>query len=163
MSGTRGPIPKRSEARRRTNAPAIPTEIVNITDLVRRDVEVPEPDAAWHPVAQMVWASLVQSGQAVYYEPSDWATAYLLCESLSRDLQPQFVGIHERTGDPVHEAIPLKGASLAAYLKGFSVLMMTEGDRRRLSVELERNRGGATQEPAEVADIAATRRSKVGS
>ena len=147
------PVPKRTAERRRTNEPAIPLTTLDIAELVKRDVEVPEPETDWHPIAQMMWASLVTSGQAVFYEPSDWAVAFLLCESISRDLNPQVVGISE-AGEVLFESIPLKGASLNAYLKGFSVLMMTEGDRRRLSVELERRKAGVV---AEVVDITQNR------
>ena len=59
--------------------------------------------------------------------------------SLSRDLLPQVVGITEE-GDVVRDTIPLKGASLNAYLKSFAALMMLEGDRRKLRVELERQK-----------------------
>jgi antitoxin (DNA-binding transcriptional repressor) of toxin-antitoxin stability system len=99
--------------------------------------KVPPADDRWHAVARAWYESLSRSGQRVYYEASDWATAYLLAESMSRDLKPQVVGITEE-GEPVRAVIPLKGASLAAYLKGFTTLLVTEGDRRRARVELER-------------------------
>jgi hypothetical protein len=55
----------------------------------------------------------------------------------SRDLNPQVVGITD-SGKVVTSVIPLKGASLSAYLRAMNVLLVTEGDRRRLQVELER-------------------------
>lgn len=133
MTGTRGPIPKRSIERRRRNKTGDTETVSTLVDVV----DVPEADKDWHAIARLWYDSLADSGQSVFYEPSDWATAYLIAESMSRDLSPQFVAVTER-GDTVTETIPLKGASLAAYLKAMSVLMVTEGDRRRMRLELER-------------------------
>lgn len=134
-----GPPPKRDAERRRRNKDAVETETVDIATLVGTEVEVPVPDEDWHPIATMMWESLQRSGQAIFYEPSDWASAYLMCESLSRDLGEQVVGVTP-TGQVLRDVIPLKGASLSAYLKLFASLMMLEGDRRRLRVELERKK-----------------------
>lgn len=142
--GARGPIGKKNDAKagHRTKAELAGTEVVNLDDVPQELLDAAEAgmipaDEDWHPIALQWYESLGRSGQRIYYQPSDWATAYLLAESLSRDLKPQFLGLNEE-GEPVMGKIPLKGASLAAYLKGFNVLMATEGDRRRLSLELER-------------------------
>ena len=134
VPGAGGPPPKRASERRRRNKPDFPIT----TAPGAPHVEVPEPDPDWHPVARRWYESLAASGQSQFYEPSDWATAYLLAESISRDLKPQVVGLHPETGKPVRAAIPMKGASLAAYLRGMTSLMVTEGDRRRARLELER-------------------------
>lgn len=89
-------------------------------------------------MARAWYESLAGSGQSVWYEPSDWATAVLVAESISRDLKPQVVGVHPETGEPVWATIPLRGTSLAAYLKAFTALVVTEGDRRRARLELQR-------------------------
>jgi hypothetical protein len=143
--GTRGPIGKKKEAKmgHRTKAELAGAEIVNLDEIddeliARAEAGQIPADENWHPVALQWYESLATSGQRIYYQPSDWATAYMLAESLSRDFKPQFVGVNEETGEPIFQAIPLKGASLGAYLKGFSALMATEGDRRRLQLELER-------------------------
>lgn len=128
-----GPTPKRSDQRRRRNAPATP--ITHASGAAT--VPVPRVDGKWHPVAKRWFKSLKDSGQSAFYEPSDWAVAVLIAESMSRDLNPQVVGITE-TGKVVKERIPLKGASLAAYLKAMTALLVTEGDRRRAALELER-------------------------
>ena len=130
--GQRGPVPERSDQRRRTNSPE--TE----TAPAAKTVEVPAPSDKWHASATAWYESLEESGQSVYYEPSDWAVAWLIAESISRDLKPQVVGINEESGEPVMATIPMKGASLAAYLKAMTALMVTEGDRRRARLELER-------------------------
>jgi hypothetical protein len=152
MMGARGPVPKRAEQRRRTNKPT--TEIK--TAAASPEVTTPTADDAWHPVARRWFDSLAESGQAVWYEPSDWALAYLLAESMTRDLEAQFVGF-EQTSRETTEAkfakIPLKGASLAAYLKAMSNLLVTEGDRRRAGVELQR--GETVEKPSNVIDYRA--------
>lgn len=136
--GARGPVGKRSDKRHghRSAAENAATKAEGAASVVR-----PEPDADWHPVALRWYESLSESGQSQFYEPSDWATAYLMAESISRDLKPQFVGFAQ-TGRDTTEAefatIPLKGASLAAYLKAMSDLLATEGARRRASIELQR-------------------------
>jgi hypothetical protein len=135
--GVKGPVPKRSDQRRRTNEPVVP--IVKAEGAAR--VPVPKADTSWHPVALRWYRSLARSGQSRWYEPSDWAVAHLIAESMSRDLLPQVVGVLQDgrdAGQVVKESIPLKGASLSAYLRAFSVLLVTEGDRRRLQVELQR-------------------------
>lgn len=147
--GARGPVPKRSEQRRRVNKPA-GGEITKAKGATV--VPVPEPDEEWHPVARQWYDALARSGQSAFYEPSDWATAVLIAESMSRDLREQVVGITE-TGVVVRDVIPLKGASLSAYLKAFGNLLTTEGDRRRVSLELQRNAPVDVDEEAAVAAL----------
>lgn len=145
VPGAGGPVPKRSDQRRRRNKPAVPVDSTSGGPVV----DAPKANSKWHPVAKRWYESLAQSGQAVFYEPSDWATAYLIAESLSRDLKPQPIGVDD-DGAPVLESIPLKGTSLSAYLKAFTVLLTTEGDRRRLRLELSRGDEG----PAEGSPVA---------
>lgn len=132
--GSRGPVPKRSDQRLGHRSKSEATKITVAP--AAADTAAPMPSDEWHPVALRWYESLAKSGQSKFYEPSDWATAYLIAESISRDLNPQVVGITER-GDAVFESIPLKGASLSAYLKAFGNLLTTEGDRRRASIELQ--------------------------
>lgn len=138
-----GPIPKKDAERRRRNKndgpSSIPAEVVNVDELIAGEVEIPAPAEHWHAIARQVYEAQAASGQVIFMEPSDWAMLYLMCESISRDLNPQVVGITE-AGDVVMETIPLKGASLSAYLKGFEALMVAEGGRRRLRLELERKK-----------------------
>lgn len=131
-----GPPPKRDSQRRRTNEPAKGRAT---KAAAAPKVSVPAADRKWHPVARRWYQSLKDSGQAKFYEPSDWATAYMVAESMSREFadQPLVVG----SGDSAHvEMVPMapKAASIAAWLKAATALMATEGDRRRLRLELER-------------------------
>jgi hypothetical protein len=183
-----GPIPKRTEERRRRNKPDRPVDRVaidgDIDDLfgdgtpdpglenriaaddedLLEPAEKPDADEDWHPLVVELYESLSKSGQKIFYEPSDWAVARLLCESMSRDLKPQWINVGTAEAPEMkQQELPLKGANLSAYLKGFAVLGMTEGDRRRMSIELTRKThlqtGGL---PEGVTDINAAREGMFG-
>lgn len=133
IPGSGGPPPKREAQRRRKNDPAGgPADHAPGAD----EVVVPDVDEEWHPVARRWFESLAESGQSRFYEPSDWATAFVLAESISRELNPQ--GIVYKGEVVGYHPMTVKGASLAAWLRGMTALMVTEGDRRRLRLELER-------------------------
>lgn len=161
VPGAGGPVPKRSNQKHGHRSQAEKDLVDHAPGAA--EVPVPKANAKWHPIAKRWFESLATSGQATYYEPSDWAVAELIAESMSRDLRPQVVGMSEtvRTdpesglsftqAEPVLAAIPLKGASLAAYLKAFGALVATEGDRRRARIELERSKGGGGD--GDVADV----------
>lgn len=146
--GSRGPAPKRSTERRRRNKDSKPTKGKGALRVV-----VPKPDKGWHPIAKRWYQSLAKSGQSEFYEPSDWAMAQIVAESISRDLEEQVVAVPEKTGEPVYAKVPMKGASLSAYLKAMNALMVSEGDRRRAGVELER--AGAASKPETPAGVVA--------
>lgn len=117
-----GPPPKRSSQRRRRNKPAKPVETASGAAVVSQ----PKPNSKWHPVAKRWFSSLGESGQSKFYEPSDWATAYVTAESMSREFRSDG---------------PVSAAWLASFLKSCSSLLVSEADRRRVSLELERPSG----------------------
>jgi hypothetical protein len=96
-----------------------------------------EPDADWHPIAQDWFRSLGESGQNVFYEPSDWQTARYVAEAMSRNLS----------------AGRFSAQLFAAVMSGMSSLLTTEGDRRRLRIELERKAPADADEEAAVAAL----------
>lgn len=146
--GSRGPAPKRSVERRRRNRVDVESVVV------AGPVEPPAASEGWHPVAVQWFEALKQSGQAVFYEPSDWALAVVVAESISRELNPQPVVVGRGAdAEVVMVSLPPKGASLAAWLKAMTSLLVSEGDRRRMRLELERGEG----EPGEVTDLAEVR------
>ena len=112
-----GPIPKRSSERRRANKTPGLTQAP-----AAGSVRVPPARKGWHPIAAAWYRSLKASGQARYYEPSDWAQAQVLAESLSRMLH----------------ADEINAAMLNTILQGSRDLLTTEGQRRRLRLELVR-------------------------
>jgi hypothetical protein len=127
VMGVRGPIPERSEARRRRNKEEGP-ELAKVPSGPPVDLpDLPEPDELWHPIARDWYLSLRESGQAVFYQPSDWATARYAAELMSRALEP------ERTPN---------GQLIAALNSVMGTLLTTEGDRRRARIELERRQTG---------------------
>jgi len=141
VKGRGGPPPKRDGQRRRRNVPAggVAEQVTDPFELT-----IPPAPAEWHPVAVTWYEALGRSGQSIYYTNSDWATAYVLAESISRELHPQpvVVGSGAEATVELHN-LPPKGAALGAWLKGMAALMTTEGERRRARLELERPRPDA--------------------
>ena len=124
-----GPPPKRSDQRRRRNKPdeSQPNLTVVKDDAPRPVVKAPRVSPSWHPLMKDWFRSLKQSGQARFYEPSDWQTARLLAEVMSQALN---------SGEPV------KASTLGEFNRGAAALMTTEGERRRLRVELQAAESG---------------------
>lgn len=157
-----GPPPKRDAERRRRNKDGVQTTTVNLDELVSMDVQIPEPPVryeivdedtgeiheleepewVWHPTAMLLWDSVKRSGQSIFLEPSDWAALYMMCEQLHLALQPRPTVIGEVDGEPVikYLLLPMPGSTLGAVNKMMSSLMILEGDRRKLRVELERKK-----------------------
>ncbi len=129
-----GPVPKRSDQRRRRNKTTSDTDKA----AGAKTVKVPAADRSWHPIAKSLWASLATSGQAEFYEPSDWAFAFSLMDDLSYIKKAQ-----ERD-----ERRPAQ--MLQTVYTAFERLLVTEGDRRRVRLELERG-GEPDVDPAKVA------------
>ena len=90
-------------------------------------VEIPAASPDWHPIVRNWFESLKKSGQSQFFEPSDWASAMFV-------------------GEAMHRCIKVDGAGMNANLftgawSAMSDLLSTEGARRRLRLELERNKG----------------------
>lgn len=189
--GLRGPAGKRDEERRRRNKDGVETTTVDIAELSNLEVVIPqppmkwtktvlfeneetgrlemeevdldEPIPAWEPLTIAYWESFQRSGQAIFYEPSDWMTAYALMEVLDRWLKPQDIRVGEirpaqqEGGEVTYlfepKIVPIPGNVLSSILKGLTSLMATEGDRRRLSVELERRKAREAAVEGTVTDI----------
>lgn len=129
-----GPIPKRSDQRRRRNQSDIPIVSAPGAAMVNR----PASGAYWDPAATRWYESLAESGQAHFYEPSDWAQAWVWAEFLSRALQQG-----ERPSSQL----------IATWSAGATELLTTEGARRRLRMELERTKSSDEDEDAAVAAL----------
>src|SRR5687768_5669110 len=127
--GTRGPVPARSSQRRRRNK-------VEIDKVVLDDeVLVPKLGLTVHPIAAEFYASLHTSGQARFYEPSDWQRARITTKLLSDLLE---------SGKP-------SAMLYAALQRDFEALLVSEGDRRRVRMEIERGTVDSSEEDAKVA------------
>lgn len=146
VPGSGGPVPKPTAQRRRRNKPAVPTDSAPAAvfgELVVEDA--PQGDDSWHPIAAGWFDSLARSGQARYYEASDWAMARLGAEMMSS----------------LCKAEKPSAQMLASVLGITSTLLATEGDRRRLRLELAR--GVQVDEDEVAADATVTDlRSRLG-
>lgn len=126
--GARGPIPKRSEERMGHRSKHQKDAAVQAPTGPPLDLpDLPDPDPLWHPIASDWYVSLQQSGQAAFYEPSDWAMARYAAELMSRGL------CSDR---------PPNGQFVSALDSVMARLLTTEGDRRRARIELERKPAG---------------------
>jgi hypothetical protein len=143
--GTRGPIPDREEALARPRSRKGGDQ-QEVTHGQMKSVVIPEPDPTWHPIATMLWESLAQSGQADFYQQSDWAFAYSLCEDLTRYKEPL---TNRETGELYFKR---SGQMLQAIYSAMERLLVTEGDRRRVRLELDKPEPEKT--PASVIAIA---------
>jgi hypothetical protein len=121
MLGVPGPVPNRSDQRVRRNEPEIPIEKVTEIGVVK----IPELRIAdAHPFVTAFYDSLKKSAQRKYYEPSDWEYARLTLHFVNKLIWAE-------------KPSPTLLASVNQML---SSLLVTEGDRRRVRIEVERQK-----------------------
>lgn len=122
MSGSRGPVPKRSEARTRRNKE--PEGEVKLTKGTSKPSSWPAPSESWEELAKDWYVGLQNSGIAEYYEQSDIEMARIIAGELSHYLK-SYEGKRS-------------AMMFAALMTAMSSLGVTEGDRRRMRIELEK-------------------------
>lgn len=132
MARTGGPVPKRSDQRRRRNKVDIDSAPAVVESGEARGPECPDEVSG---LARRWYESLRTSGQSVYYADSDWTSALIVARAIE-----QF-----ETRPTAH--------MLTAILSGCGSLAATEGDRRRLRIELEMQTSGDVDEDAAVLAI----------
>ena len=115
--GSRGPIPKRAEERRRRNK-----ESAVETVTAAGNVKPTTCPSGLHAEAKGWFQSLSDSGQSKFYEPSDWRQARVLAIIL----------------DGMLEAPRVSAQMFAAWCSAASELGTTEGARRRVHIEIDR-------------------------
>jgi hypothetical protein len=115
-----GQVPKRSEERIRRNEPEIPIEKLEAVG----EVVVPPLNLTVEPQQMTIdfYNSLAESAFAKYYEPSDWEYARLACFIMDTIV---------RSPKPSSEMYK-------ALQTAMSNLLVTEGDRRRMRLEVVR-------------------------
>lgn len=118
------PMPKRTEERRRRNKEDHGL-IARAQAFEDEAPAPPDPDPEWHEVATEWYLSLQRSGQSQFYEASDWAVAHYVARMMSASLE--------------YELRP-SAHMFAAVMQATGDLMSTEGARRRLRLELTRDR-----------------------
>ena len=117
---TRGPVPGRSDTTRRRNHKA---EIEQSED---KPVELPYPaKIGWTREVIRLWASLANSGMAQYYRESDWAVAFIVLDTLNTALT-----------SVNHMTQLISFSAVNKCLDELARFGVTEGDRRRLRIEL---------------------------
>jgi hypothetical protein len=159
--GKRGPLHQRGLTRRKSRQKAI--DEATTVGHVDIEAEAPfEPGEHWAPMAISMYEAVQRSGQAEFYTESDWAKLYLLCDQLSSNLQPQFVGFAKGievvtvngveeshwVQKPVAGIVPMNGATLNALQSLMASLGISEGDRRRMNIELVRAKQSTEDEAA---------------
>jgi hypothetical protein len=117
MAGS-GPIPKRDAERTRRNKPENEGG-VSLAKGIAYPVNVPPADPTWAPRAKTWYDSLATSGMAEFMQNSDFEYARILCDALTH--------YYDRPS----------AMMLASILSGMTSLGTTEGDRRRMRIELE--------------------------
>ena len=85
-----------------------------------------EPDEDWHKIARMIWDAAEDSGMKDFYQQSDWAILYTLCDDIT---------FYKNRG-------VRSGQMLATIMSALSSLGLTEGDRRRMHIELTEESDG---------------------
>jgi hypothetical protein len=124
--GARGPLPKRTKARAGHRAKAELAEEYRVPYVV----EPPPAPEDLHPRALRFWHALARSGQSAFFEPSDWELA----------------GMRVRIQSVMETALDAKAvppANLIGELSKIDArLGVTESDRRRMRVEVERPDAG---------------------
>lgn len=118
-----GPPPKKSSERRRRNKTETPVSTIKTSG----SVAAPAEDQSWHPIAKRWWRSLKASPQHAYYQASDWAAAWLTAETMTRMLRAE----------------RLSAQLMTQVWSMMGDLLTTEGQRRRLRIEIERELPGA--------------------
>jgi hypothetical protein len=141
VKGAGGPPPKRSDQRRRANKPEAENRAGGVKTGEAIPASAPAPGQWAHGITQW-YLSLGQSGQSAWYSAADWASAWLMAETMNAEL--------------VEGSI--KAATVANWLKLNASLLATEGDRRRAAIELQLPAADA-EEPAPVTDIRSWRES----
>lgn len=114
-----GPVPNHSSDLSRSRD-ANRSDRPDLVKGTRYDVTIPRADPEWHPAALRLYNSLRSSGQKDFYQNSDWAIAWSLCDDLSH---------FKKSGK--------RSAQMAATIySALTSLLVTEGDRRRARLEL---------------------------
>lgn len=129
-----GPPPKRSDQRVRRNKDVIDIDKVPM----HGEVEAPELGLENpHSIIEDFWASLPESGQTQYWEPSDWQFARVTLHFLNGQI---------KSSRP-------SGQILATVNSMLTDMLVSEGARRRVRMEIERqNQQEATVTELKVSD-----------
>lgn len=133
-----GPMPKRSSERTRRNKEN-EAGLTLKKGVAQGIARWPLPDTSWHSAVVRMYESFSQSGMAAFFEQTDVEMCWIACEGL----QAWYDG-------------GKRSANQFEFVMGqFAKLGATEGERRRMRIELDSEAEQQTAEEAEVASIQA--------
>lgn len=138
VPGRGGRVPKRSDQRHghRTKAEQASVEAIPaIGNVESGELLVSDP----HPIVVELWEAAKDSAQRGFFERSDWALLNLTLFELDRYLR----------------GAKRNGQILSAIYSALGELLFTEGARRRVRIEIDRE---TNHEPAPVRDISQMRK-----
>jgi hypothetical protein len=113
-----GPVPKRSDQRRRRNAPAF-----GLDKPAGAAESAPALNADVHALAADWYAALSEGAEAAYYTPATWQRARIVAVMLSKVLE---------SGRPSSQMY-------AALQNDMKSLLVDAGELRRLGIEVQAN------------------------
>lgn len=122
VPGKGGQVPKRSTERMGHRSKAEQESYDRIA--LPGKVKIPPASPDWHKIAKNWYESLAESGQSLFYEPSDWAAAQYVAEVMTNNID---VG-----------GARISAQQFASVWSAMNDLLSTEGSRRRVRLELER-------------------------
>jgi hypothetical protein len=131
-------MPKRSEERTRRNATG--ADGLSITKGTARGGKPFPANKDWDPLTRKWYDAIKKSGIADYYEQSDWAMALIIANELDAYYK-----------EAAREGGKRSAMMLASILSAMGELGLTEGDRRRMKIELEKPK--EDEKPAELIAI----------
>lgn len=118
--GSRGPIPKRSNERTRRHKAG--KDGIEIKKGEALEWEWVEANEEWPDYVQEYYNAFQQSGMKMYFQQTDVRQLYLACEMMAQQFN---------TGRP-------SAMMIAEAFKLLDGLGATEGERRRMKIELEK-------------------------
>lgn len=119
VSKPRGPVPKRSEDRRRANKPESQGAAETVSAVAGdRPAEL---GFEAHPIVQRLWDVLGESAEAKFYSAADWQRVRLELYYASYTLSSD----------------KISSMAWAAVQSGLSELLISPADKRRAGIELK--------------------------
>ena len=137
-----GPIPMRSEELSRERDAHRSQTGIKLTRGKSVPSKQPKPDPKWDPMVLELYKSAASTGMSPYYEASDWALLRMLCDDIST------IRISVREAGAKYPAMMYQ--TLLSQLTSFG---FTEGDRRRMRIELVSEEDGADEAEVSLAVI----------
>lgn len=128
--GARGPMPKRSEARTRRNKTS--EDGIALKKGVALEYVPKDADPEWDGAVADLYEGLFQSGMAAYYQQSDADYAWLICDEFAEYRAP---GSRK------------SAVMFAGLINALAGLGVTEGERRRIHIELDPEHTATEEDP----------------